>query len=39
MDELDPETKRFAKAWSQTVGVNLQELHECMSYVVVYAYY
>ncbi|KAH9997491.1 hypothetical protein BJV77DRAFT_1078521 [Russula vinacea] len=28
MDELDPETKRFAKAWSQTVGVKLQELHE-----------
>jgi long-chain acyl-CoA synthetase len=28
IDELEPETKRFATAWSQTLGVKLQELHE-----------
>ena len=38
MDELESETKRFATAWSQTLGVKVQELHERMSYVV-YAYY
>jgi long-chain acyl-CoA synthetase len=28
IDELEPEAKRFAEAWSQTVGIKLQELHE-----------
>ncbi|KAI9458025.1 acetyl-CoA synthetase-like protein [Russula earlei] len=28
IDELEPETKRFAAAWSQTQGVKLQELSE-----------
>ena len=39
MDELEPESKRFATAWSQTMGVKLQELSECMSSLVVYTSY
>jgi hypothetical protein len=38
MDELEPETKRFAAAWSQTQGITLQELSECGSSVVVCVY-
>ncbi|KAI0282206.1 acetyl-CoA synthetase-like protein [Russula aff. rugulosa BPL654] len=32
IDELEPESKRFATAWSQTMGVKLQELSEFEEY-------
>jgi len=32
IDELQPDTKRFATAWSQTMGVKLQELSEFEEY-------
>jgi long-chain acyl-CoA synthetase len=39
IDELEPESKRFATAWSQTMAVKIQELFECMSSLIVYASY
>jgi hypothetical protein len=33
MDELEPEIKQFAAAWSQAQGVKVEELSECRSYV------
>jgi hypothetical protein len=37
MDELEPETKQFAAAWSQSQGIKFQELSECRSYLVSWA--
>ena len=39
IDELEPESKRFATAWAQTMGVKLQELSESMSSFIMYVSY
>jgi hypothetical protein len=39
IDELEPEIKQFAAAWSQTQGVKLQDLSECRSYMISCVYF
>jgi hypothetical protein len=39
IDELEPEAKRLAEAWSQAQGVQLEELNECRSWVIVCLYF